>query len=298
MATPVRLTNSLFVAQSDYFMTNSGAWISAGEAVLVDPCMRPDEIDALGQFVAGQGAVPRWLVLTHSHWDHILGPERFPGVPVFAQRRYREVVAQDEAAILAEITRWEASFGRQRGPNEAFAIPLPAETFDQTLTLAVGQVTLHALHVPGHAPDQLALYEPVEACLWASDILSDVEIPFVSDSLAAYERTLERLSGYEVRVLVPGHGHPSTDPSEFAARLAADRAYLAELRARVMRAVETGRSVEETVALCDDMVYRRPAENAFNHRLNVESAYLELGGQADPRRVGYKQDGSLQKESE
>ena len=289
----IRLTGTLFVAQSDYYLTNSGAWISAGEAVLVDPCMRPDEIDALAQFVAGQGAVPRWLVLTHSHWDHILGPERLPGVPTLAQRRYLDEVKHDEADIRRYIAQWEAGFQRQRGPQEAFVIPLPDETFDQERTLAVGGLTLHALHVPGHAADQLALFEPGEACLWASDLLSDVEIPYVSDNLADYERTLDQLAAYPVRVLVPGHGHPSTDPAEFRARLDADRAYLAELRERVTRAAQAGRSVEEAVALCADMEYRRPAETEHVHRLNVESVFLELGGQADPRRVGHKQDWSL-----
>ena len=74
-------TPDLWVAQSDYFLTNSGIFIRDGQAVLIDPCMRRDEIDAIAEFVQAQHAAPRWLVLTHSHWDHILGPERFPGVP-------------------------------------------------------------------------------------------------------------------------------------------------------------------------------------------------------------------------
>ncbi len=40
------------------------------------------------------------------------------------------------------------------------------------------------------------------------------------------------------------------------------------------------------------MQYRHPEDNAGPHRLNVESVYLELGGDADPALVGWnKMDG-------
>jgi hypothetical protein len=38
------------------------------------------------------------------------------------------------------------------------------------------------------------------------------------------------------------------------------------------------------------MDFRLKEKSRFDHRLNVESVYLELGGQADPRRVGWNQD--------
>src|ERR671925_1440437 len=121
---PTRLTPDLYVAQSDYFQTNSGVFLSRGEAVLIDPCMRPDEIDRIGRFVADQAASPHWLVLTHSHWDHILGPERFPGVPTVAQARYREVAERDAEAIRQEIAKWEAKARPERPRTAPFVIPL------------------------------------------------------------------------------------------------------------------------------------------------------------------------------
>jgi len=44
---PSALTPDLLVAQSDFFLTNSGAFVSGEEALLIDPCMRPAEIDGL-----------------------------------------------------------------------------------------------------------------------------------------------------------------------------------------------------------------------------------------------------------
>ena len=63
--------------------------------------------------------------------------------------------------------------------------------------------------------------------LLAGDMLSDVELPlpFWPDDLPAYLAALDNLAPYVARaaVLVPGHGHPTTDPM---ARLDADRRYL------------------------------------------------------------------------
>jgi glyoxylase-like metal-dependent hydrolase (beta-lactamase superfamily II) len=253
--------------------------------------MRPEEIDALAAWVAAQGATPRWLVLTHSHWDHVLGPERFPGVRVLAQAAYPAAAARDREEILAEVAKWEARLGRRR--TAPFVVPLPDETFADDHTLNLDGLELRLLHVPGHAPDQLAVYEPAGGWLWASDILSDLEIPFVAHDLDAYERSLARLKALPLRGLVPGHGHPTADAAEIQRRLDEDRAYLAEVRERVARAVGQGLPVAQAVALCADMRYRHPADNAQPHRLNVESAYLELGGQADARRVGWGQDWTL-----
>jgi glyoxylase-like metal-dependent hydrolase (beta-lactamase superfamily II) len=292
---PTQLTDHLWYAQSEFFYTNSGVFLSEGEALLIDPCMRPEEIDTLAAWVEAQGARPKWLVLTHSHWDHILGPERLPGVRTLAQAEYPAVAARDREGIRAEVEKWEARLGRRRA--EPFRVPAPDEIVHDGHKLILGGLELWLLHVPGHAADQLAVYAPESGCLWASDILSDLEIPFVSHDLGAYERTLARLEMLEPRGLVPGHGHPTMNPAEIQTRFDEDRAYLAALRERVTRAVEQGLGVAEAVALCADMPYRRPAENDPPHRLNVESAYLALGGQADARRVGWGQDGSLTTEA-
>jgi hydroxyacylglutathione hydrolase len=283
---PRQVSPGLWVSQSDYYLTNSGVFIGDGQAALIDPCMRRDEIDALAEFVRGQGAVPQWLVLTHSHWDHVLGPERFPGVRTIAQARYADEVARRGLEIAAEVARWEAEISQIR--ERPFRVPLPDQTFEVEARLDVSGLALRLIHVPGHAPDQLAVYEPEQGCLWSSDILSDVEIPFVSDSLAAYERTLATLAGYDLRVLVPGHGHPTDSHAEIQTRLADDRDYLAELRERVGRAVERGAALTEAVGACADMSYRNPPGNSGPHRLNVKSVYVELGGQADLHQVGWR----------
>jgi hydroxyacylglutathione hydrolase len=283
-----QLTPHLWVAQSGLFHTNSGIFVSDGQACLVDPGIYPYEIEGIKRFLAEREASAQMIVLTHSHWDHILGPERFPGIRVVAHAGYNDIAREHAAVPLKSIASWEAKQGIQR--DNPFAIPQPDETFDELLTLGVGSCALRLVHGPGHAPDQLVVYHADDATLWAADMLSDLEIPFVSHDLSAYQRTLDMLSELSIRVLVPGHGHATTDQQEIRTRIAEDIAYLAELRSRVEQALAEGKTVEETVAACSGMAFRNRAENEGPHRTNVESVYLELGGQCDPTTVGWAQE--------
>lgn len=265
---------------------NSGLFLNKGRACLIDPGIFPEEIGAIARFLAERRAEPQVIVLTHSHWDHLLGPERFPGVRVIAQVDYLKEMSGGRADdLLWQVEEWEEEYNIER--ERPFVIPQPDRTFVKRMTLKVGDLMLRLVHAPGHAADHLVIYEPESAMLWAGDMLSDLEIPFVSQSLAAYEKTLEMLSGWEIRTLVPGHGQPTTSAEEIHRRLAEDRAYLAELRERVSRAIAQGLNVGEAVRACLDMSYRHPKENLGPHRLNVESVYLELGGAADRTRVGW-----------
>ena len=288
----VRLTPELWVRQCRSMHYNTGVYVSGGEAALIDPGLFADEFDLIRRLLAERGAEPRVLVLTHSHWDHVLGPEQFPGVRVLAHERYPALAAEFAEDIRWGLAHWERQFGIQR--ERPFVPPVAQATVGAAGMLSVGDLTLRLRHVPGHAPDQLALYQAEAGVLCCGDYLSPVEIPMLSEggSVDGYLATLARLEPSVERAtwVVPGHGAPASEPAEIRARFAHDQAYLAELGERVARAVAAGRSVEETVAACADMEFRLKDKSQFDHRLNVESVYLELGGQADPKQVGWNKD--------
>jgi glyoxylase-like metal-dependent hydrolase (beta-lactamase superfamily II) len=264
---------------------NAGVFIGGKEALLVDPGLYPDEIDHIRARIYERGASPTHLVVTHSHWDHVLGPEYFPGVPVIQQQESLAVLAESGTRIEHQVTEWERQSNVRR--DMPFLLHEPDQTFAERLELQVGGKTIELLHAPGHAPEQLVVYDPGEATLWAADMLSDVEIPFVMHNLNAYRQTLDRLAQLEVTALVPGHGRPAEGQSEVSARFDADRAYLAELQRRVEAAVATGRRASDTTSSCADMTYPNRDQNEEAHRLNVETAFVELGGAAEPGHPGW-----------
>jgi glyoxylase-like metal-dependent hydrolase (beta-lactamase superfamily II) len=272
-----------WAVQSRAMAYNSGILLSEGRAVLIDPGVFPDEIEAIRGFVADQKTVAESIILTHSHWDHILGPERFPGVRVIAQREYlspEQGIRNKKRAeeTLAELERWEEENDIRRGTR--FEIPLPEQMFADSLDLKVGEFDILLIHAPGHWPDELVAWQEETGLLWAGDMLSDIEIPFVTHSLVAYEQTLERLAKLDVRVLVPGHGSPTDAMHEVEARIDQDRTYLEELRRAVTgwlgQGGLPGRRREELVRGLT--VDARLEANLYAHALNVEAAGRELGG--------------------
>src|SRR4051794_935869 len=122
-----QLTPQLWIAQSELFHTNSGIWIGGGEAVLVDLGIYPQEIAAIVRFLADRSVTPELIVLTHSHWDHILGPEAFPGVRTIAQAEYVSVVREHGDEIGREVNDWVIRKNVHR--DHPFVIPVPDETF-------------------------------------------------------------------------------------------------------------------------------------------------------------------------
>lgn len=221
----------------------------------------------------------------------MLGPRYFPGVNVVAHTCYLTTLCQHGEHIQQQVAHWAEQSDIQG--VTPFVLPRPTYAFDKTLWLVMEDLSLHFMHAPGHAPDQMVVYHPDSGTLWAGDMLSDAEIPMVMDSLAAYEHTLARLAALDIRVLIPGHGTPTDDPAEVHTRFAQDRAYLTELRARVTHAIETGMTQEETLAYCDDIPLAQPADYASAHQWNVESAYAELGtatGAPDEGPVGWARD--------
>ncbi|MBX0330147.1 MBL fold metallo-hydrolase [Oscillochloris sp. ZM17-4] len=286
-SSPAQITAGLWVFPSRSMNYNAGVFLRDGRALLIDPGPHPDETDAIAAFVAERGAAVAMIVLTHSHWDHILGPERLPPAPIVAQARYPETVARDREIILREVARWDAQNGHER--TAPLVIPTPDRLIGDVGELEFAGARLQIMHIPGHANDQLAIFCPDEGWLWAADTLSDCEIPFINESLSEYEATIERLSAVPAGLAVPGHGRPALTPADIAARVAEDRDYLARLRAGVESALASGGNLDAAKAACAGLRLKNEAENRGEHRVNVESVFIALGGAADPDQFGWKQ---------
>jgi glyoxylase-like metal-dependent hydrolase (beta-lactamase superfamily II) len=287
--TIVQLNDVLWLAPSAFLHYNSGIVISAGEACLIDPGITPDEIERIAAFLQRHDATLQTILLTHSHWDHVLGPEHLPSAPIVTHEAYPQQVTSYREQIRQQIAQWEQQQEIRR--DMPFHIPLPARTFADQTSIRVGALDLHLIAVPGHAADQFAIYEPQTQTFWAADMFSDLDIPFVSQSLSIYQYTIDRLNELPIALLIPGHGNPTDDAEAIAARVWEDREYLAELRAEVAQAIGAGYSIEETIQACMPMLetYHHRGDNVEGHRRNIGSAYGELGGAIDGEEFGWGQ---------
>ena len=140
----------------------------AGQAVVIDPVLDFDarsgrlgtaSSDVLIDYVRQQGWQVPWILETHAHADHLSGAQHVRktlGGQVAIGQHIRQV-----QQMFRSIFHFERSF-------------LPdGSQFDVLLAdgqeLAIGSLTLRALHVPGHTPADMA-YQ-VEDAVFVGDTL-------------------------------------------------------------------------------------------------------------------------------
>ena len=187
---------------------------SASEAVVIDPSGDASELRIE---LARLGTACAAILITHGHWDHLLGVADLAegtGAPVY--------MAEDEQALLENLPDLVPAGVRAR-PHTADVLLKG----DETLELA--GITFETMRVPGHSPGHLAF--SADGCLFSGDVLFSgsvgrTDLPGADwDTLVETLRVLtERFPGDTV--VYSGHGPPTTLGTELARN-----PFLAPLRA-------------------------------------------------------------------
>lgn len=216
----------VLVGTSRFMVTNTVVVASGERALVVDPGVHDDELEAIGVELLRRRLRPEAGFATHAHWDHVLWHGALGDAPRYATRQtvvdaasHRvELVEEAEAVTEVDLARFAALQG-----------------VDGTVPWSgpEARVVEHAAHAAGHA----ALHLPALGLLVAGDMGSDVEVPLLThgvpgpEALLAHHEALDRLAALApVDVVVPGHGHPC-DGAMWRRRLDADRRYLDDLAA-------------------------------------------------------------------
>ena len=277
------LGDGVHVRRSRAYEMNSVVLVRDAHAVVIDPGVLPSEMADMAAFVAARA--PRFenvaLVLTHPHWDHVLGLPWFPAATTVAHVGFADEAERDAAKIEASAKAWV------EGAGEAWPVPFAAFEPDLkvrgTVAVRLGPFDAIAYNAPGHCPSQMALFFPDTGVFVAADMLSDIEIPWLDGPPWVYRRTLKELHWVfeqeDVRVLVPGHGAIATGRAEGYRRLLRDLDYLLVLEQRVEDTRARGWSLAETQAECAAMDYLgKDAAYAMNdvHRENVTFTWAGL----------------------
>ena len=186
----------------------------AVEAVVIDPS---GDAAQLRLDLARAGARCVAILITHGHWDHLVGVADLAeatGAPVH--------MAEDERMLLEEINTF-APFTFQLRPYT----PDVLLQGDETLELA--GISFETLRVPGHSPAHLAYY--ADGCLFSGDVLFAGSVGRTDLPGADWETLLESLRLLTDRfppetTVYSGHGPATTLGAELARN-----PFLAELRA-------------------------------------------------------------------
>ncbi len=225
LARLVEVAPEVWVAHSRRYATTSTVILDGhGGALVIDPAWDADELAAIPADLAVLGVRAVAGLSTHQHYDHVLWHPDLGDVPRWSSPgTVRETVENREAVVAPLIGDI---------PDELVDLAARLTPIEGEVLAWSGPVArIHVHHA--HAPHHLALELPELGVLIAGDMLSDIEIPMPDDrdtDLVTYRTGLESLAAVvrRSRLLVPGHGTVSVDPT---ARLDADLRYLDDLEA-------------------------------------------------------------------
>ena len=180
------------VASNPSHMTGPGTntyLVGIDEVAVIDP--GPDAKAHTDAIVGGAMRDRiRWIVLTHTHPDHVPGATR---------------LAKATGAEILAFSKREKSVAVDRAIGEG-------DTVDGT------EFRLEVMHTPGHAPNHLCFHLEEERMLFTGDTILggmySVVSPATGGDMAEYMATLERLRKMRLRSIAPGHGELIEEPRQ------------------------------------------------------------------------------------
>jgi glyoxylase-like metal-dependent hydrolase (beta-lactamase superfamily II) len=192
-------------------------------------------IASLSEAAAGIFQKPLIAVATHTHLDHVGSLHEFPQRVVHASEAETLMCASENFSMLREDHPVEFIAGLERAGyevSERFLTALPRSDFDlrafscpaapptrvveQGDMIDLGNRTFEVMHLPGHSPGSIGLWEPAAGIFFSGDAIYDGplldELP--GSDVAKYLDTMRRLLQLPARIVHAGH-----DPSFDGARL-------------------------------------------------------------------------------
>jgi cyclase len=272
----LQITSNVF-AETQVRGCNHGFVTTSAGIVMIDSPQKPSdalrwkaEIEKHGQIL--------YIINTEPHGDHWTGNAYFD-VPVIAHEGVRtRILETDLPSHLARV----AGMGPEEPKLlEGYSPNAPIITFQNGMTLHVGDHTFEMIHMPGHTPYQAAILIREEGVVFTSDnIFHQVQTYIQEANPNQWLNALNSLRYLDEEIFVPGHG------------ALCDKSYLDEQGTYVMEwvdyvrgAVERGMTKEEAIENLTDMTDRYPMDVGQDGtsprvmKMNVANLYDFILGQ-------------------
>ncbi|NMB36657.1 MAG: MBL fold metallo-hydrolase [Bacteroidales bacterium] len=186
-------------------------WDDTRECVIIDPgCKDNNELGRLEKFVKENSLVPVKILLTHGHFDHVMG------VQMVADKWDLKVYIHPNDRDLALSAHESCSYF---GFNMK---PITSETVNisDNSTVEFGATKLKVIHTPGHTQGSVCFHYKKQKLLFCGDTLFAGSIGRTDLPGGNYDQLIESitqklLSLDSLTRAMPGHGPETTIGYEY-----------------------------------------------------------------------------------
>ncbi len=275
--------------------SNAGIVVDGEASLLIDTLfdlkLTRDMLDTMRKSIPAAAHIDM-LVNTHANGDHCWGNELVAGAQIIASARTaEEMTTAISPTMVATLLKRAPELG-QLGEflSHAFGsfdfdnitLTPPTKTFEDELTLKVGDKEVHLIEVgPAHTLGDTLVHIPTDRVVFTADILFIGGHPIIwAGPTSNWLRACDRILEMDVDTIVPGHG-PITDKKG----VAEVKGYLEYIYQEAEKRYETGMSAQEAAK---DIDLDRYATWTDGERIavNIASIFRELrGDQSHPKMV-------------
>jgi glyoxylase-like metal-dependent hydrolase (beta-lactamase superfamily II) len=241
------------VAPNAGMMTGPGTntyLLGRKDIAVLDP--GPEDPRHLEAILRAAGGAIRWVVVTHTHQDHS------PLAAVLARR----TGARQIGLAAPRDGRQDEGFRPDRMPGDGECLQL-------------GEMSLMAVHTPGHASNCVCYLLAEASLLFTGDHVLEGVSPVIlppDGDMTAYLTSLDKLERHPFDRIAPGHGGILPDGKRAVAMLRAHRLAREDKVVVAMQALGTASIDRLTPMVYDDV----PAERHSWAKLTLEAHLIKL----------------------
>jgi glyoxylase-like metal-dependent hydrolase (beta-lactamase superfamily II) len=182
-----------------------------GECIIIDAgCYFNEEKENLESYISSNNLTPTRLVLTHGHFDHVLGSH-------FVYNKFKTIVSanSEDIPLIEEAQSHGLKYGMKiESP------PAINEYLKEDDMVRFGKSALKVFQVPGHSPGSIALYCQEQNFVIVGDVLFKGSIGRTDMLYGDYDQLRKSIFTKLMTlppdtIVFPGHG-PSTTIHEEA----------------------------------------------------------------------------------
>lgn len=196
-----------------YWYNRANLWLIKGrdQDLLIDTGLG---VASLRQHIATLIDKPLLAIASHIHFDHAGGMDEFDRRAIHAAEAEALAQGDDYEALCTPEQGWVQDEHFELLPHPGFTVEqytlrgtTPTQILQEGDVLDLGDRALEVLHLPGHSPGCIALYEPRSRSLFSGDVIYDGELldELHCSDIPTYISSYERLQKLSVETVYPGH---------------------------------------------------------------------------------------------